>query len=303
MAPWERVMMKLGLVGLVAASLLIGVAASPVMAKAVVTKKWTLGGFAHPESVDLDLAHGVLYVTSIGGGPLDKDGNGFISKVSKNGKMLEEKWITGLNGPKGIVMSGFKMFVTDIDQLIEIDTRTGKIVSKYDAAGAKFLNDPAIDAQGNVYVSDIAKSTIWQLKDGKMAIWYDKPGLQNPNGLRVIRGDKLLVAGFGTGMHDDGSMDTKGNLFTIDLKTKELKNLGDGRGIGALDGLERNGRDGFYATDFNAGALYDIHKDGSFETLLDLKAGSADMDQFNNGHTVVIPQMLENEIEGYSVKW
>jgi hypothetical protein len=293
--------MKFGLVGLVAASLLLGV--SVANAHTVVTKKWTLGGFQHPESVDLDLAHGVLYVTSIGGGPLDKDGNGFISKVSKDGKMLEEKWITGLNGPKGIVMNGFKMYVTDIDQLVEIDTRTGKVVAKYDATGAKFLNDPAVDAEGNVYASDIAKATIWQLKDGKMSLWYDKPGLQNPNGLRVIRGDKLLVAGFGTGMHDDGAMDTKGSLLVIDLKTKELSKLGDGQGIGALDGLERNGRDGFYATDFNAGALYNIHRDGSFEQLLDLPAGSADMDQFNNGHTVVIPQMLENQIEGYSVKW
>ena len=293
--------MKIGLAGLVAASLLLSVASAN--AHTVATKKWTLGGFNHPESIDLDVAHGVLYVSSLGGGPLDKDGNGFISKVSKDGKMLEQNWVTGLNAPKGIVMSGFKLFVSDIDQLVEIDTRTGKIVAKYDAPGAKFLNDTAIDADGNVYVSDIAKSTIWQLKDGKMAVWYDKPGFQNPNGLRVIRGDKLLVAGFGTGMHDDGAMDTKGSLLVIDLKTKELTNLGDGRGIGALDGLERNGRDGYYATDFNAGALYNINKDGSFETVLDLPAGSADMDQFNNGHTVVIPQMLENQIEGYSVKW
>lgn len=293
--------MKFGVIGFVAAGLLLS--ASLVQAHTVATKKWTLGGFAHPESVDLDLAHGVLYVTSIGGGPLDKDGNGYISKVSKDGKMLEQNWITGLNGPKGMVMNGFKLYVSDIDQLVEIDTRTGKVVAKYDAVGAKFLNDTAVDAEGNVYVSDIAKSTIWQLKDGKMAIWYEKPGMQNPNGLRVIRGDKLLVAGFGTGMHDDGAMDTKGNLLVIDLKTKDLTNLGGGQGIGALDGLERNGRDGFYATDFNAGALYNINRDGSFETVLDSKAGSADMDQFNNGHTVVIPQMLENEVEGYSVKW
>lgn len=293
--------MKFGMVGLVAASLMMS--ATLAQAHTVATKKWTLGGFDHPESVDLDLAHGVLYVSSIGGGPLDKDGNGYISKVSKDGKMLEQKWITGLNAPKGIVMNGFKMYVTDIDQLVEIDTRTGKIVQKYDAAGAKFLNDPAVEADGNVYASDIAKATIWQLKDAKMSLWYDKAGLQNPNGLRVIHGDKLLVAGFGTGMHDDGSMDTKGSLLLIDLKTKELIKLGVGQGIGALDGLERNGRDGFYATDFNAGALYNINRDGSFEMVLDLKAGSADLDQFNNGHTVVIPQMLENEIEGYSVKW
>jgi sugar lactone lactonase YvrE len=293
--------MKLGFVGLVAAGLMLG--ATFAQAHTVATKTWTLGGFAHPESVELDVSHNVLYVSNLNGGPLDKDGNGYIAKVSKDGKLLEQNWITGLNAPKGMVINGFKLYVSDIDQLVEIDTRTGKITAKYDAAGSKFLNDTAVDADGNVYVSDIAKSTIWQLKDGKMSLWYDKPGFQNPNGLRVINGDKLLVAGFGTGMHDDGAMDTKGNLLVVDLKTKEISNLGDGRGIGALDGLERNGHGGFYATDFNAGALYDIKKDGSFETVLDLKTGSADLDQFNNGHTVVIPQMLENEIDGYSVKW
>ena len=293
--------MKFGLISLVAAGLMFSVTLS--QAHTVATKTWTLGGFAHPESVELDIPHGVLYVSNLNGGPLDKDGNGYISIVSKDGKLIQQNWVTGLNAPKGMVIDGFKLFVSDIDQLVEIDTRTGKVTAKYDAAGAKFLNDTAVDADGNVYVSDIAKSTIWQLKDGEMSLWYDKPGFQNPNGLRAIKGDKLLVAGFGTGMHDDGAMDTKGNLLVIDLKTKELSNLGDGRGIGALDGLERNGRNGFYATDFNAGALYNVNPDGSFETVLDFAAGSADMDQFNNGHTVVIPQMLENEISGYSVKW
>lgn len=293
--------MKFGLISLVAAGFMFSVSLS--QAHTAATKTWTLGGFAHPESVELDIPHGVIYVSNLNGGPLDKDGNGYISIVSKGGKLIQQNWVTGLNAPKGMVIDGFKLFVSDIDQLVEIDTRTGKVTAKYDAAGAKFLNDTAVDADGNVYVSDIAKSTIWQLKDGKMSLWYDKPGFQNPNGLRVIKGDKLLVAGFGTGMHDDGAMDTKGNLLVIDLKTKELSNLGDGRGVGALDGLERNGRNGFYATDFNAGALYNVNPDGSFETVLDLAAGSADMDQFNNGHTVVIPQMLENEISGYSVKW
>jgi hypothetical protein len=292
--------MRIGLVGFLAAGLVV----SASMAQATDVKKlWTLGGFAHPESVKLDLAHNVLYVSSIHGKPLDKDGVGFISKVSRNGKMEQLDWVAGLNAPKGMVIDGFKLYVSDIDRLVEIDTRIGKITNMYPAEGAVFLNDTAVDAEGNVYVSDIAKRTIWQMKDGKMALWYDKPDLMHPNGLRVIRGDKLLVAGYGVGMHDDESTDKSGSLLTIDLKTKELKNLGDGRPVGNLDGLERDGRDGFYSTDFHAGAFYHIHRDGSFETLLDLKPGSSDLDQFDNGHEVVIPQMLENEVTAYSVMW
>jgi hypothetical protein len=266
-----------------------------------VKEKWSLTGFSHPESVDLDIAHQVFYVSNIGGAPLDKDGNGFISKVSRDGKLLEQKWITGgLNAPKGIVMQGFNMWVTDIDRLAQIDTRTGKIVNFFDAPGAVFLNDPAVDANGNVYVSDIAKKTIWQLKDGKMAVWLDQ-GLPHINGLRVIHGGKLLVAGWGLGMHDDGSTDSAGNLFTVDLATKAIASLGDGRPVGNLDGLERGTHGSFLATDFVAGGLLRIKRDGSFEQLVDLKPGSADLDVIDKGKTAVIPRMLEDTVTAYSI--
>ena len=98
------------------------------------TEKWSLGGFSHPESVDLDIPHQVLYVSNIGGAPLDKDGNGFISKLSRDGKLLQLKWIEGLNAPKGMVMKDFTLWVTDIDRLVEIDTRTAKITNTYPAA-------------------------------------------------------------------------------------------------------------------------------------------------------------------------
>lgn len=286
--------------GVGALALMAALAASPATADP--KEKWELKGFSHPESVDLDIAHQVFYVSNINGAPLDKDGNGFISRVSRDGKLLDLKWIEGgMNAPKGIVMQGFKMWVTDIDRLHEIDTRTGKITSTYNADGAVFLNDPAVDAAGNVYVSDIAKRKIWQLKDGKMSIWYEKEDMPHINGLRVIFGGKLLVAGWGKGMHDDGSTDSLGNLFTINLASKEVKNLGDGRPVGNLDGLERDAHGNFLATDFVKGGLFRIHKDGSFDKLLDLKPTSADLDQIDKGKTVVIPILLEDRVIAYTI--
>ncbi len=270
-------------------------------AQADVKEKWSLTGFSHPESVDLDVSHQVFYVSNVGGAPLDKDGNGFISKVSRDGKLIQLKWIEGLNAPKGMVMQGFKLWVTDIDRLIEIDTRTGKISNTYAAEGAVFLNDPAVDKRGFVYVSDIAKATIWRLKDGKMEVWYGKPDLMHSNGLRVIHGDKLLVAGWGRDMQDDGSTKVLGNLFTIDLNTQEIKNLGNGAPVGNLDGLERDAHGEFLVTDFMAGGLYRVHKDGSFEMLVDLKQGSADLDTIDKGRTAVVPRMMEDTLTAYTV--
>lgn len=282
------------------AAVLAGAAVSNASAE---TKElWTLGGFMHPESVYEDTARQVLYVSNLNGAPTDKDGNGFISKAGMDGKLQALKWIEGgLNAPKGMVMKGDTLWVTDIDRLIEIDAKAGKIVNTYPAEGAIFLNDPAIDEDGNVYVSDIAARKIWRLKDGQMAIWYGEENLQHPNGLRVEDG-KLIVAGWGREMNDDGSTKVPGNLFTIDLKTKELLNLGGGQGVGNLDGLEKDAKGHYLATDFMAGALYRISADGTYETLLKLKQGSADLELLDDGQTVVIPKMMEDAITAYKVE-
>ena len=55
------------------------------------------------------------------------------------------------------------------------------------------------------------------------------------------------------------------------------------------------------ATDFNAGALYRIKKDGSHELLMDLNTGSADLDVIDKGHTAVVPIMMDDNIRAFSV--
>jgi hypothetical protein len=270
------------------------------VAQAEVKELWSLGGFMHPESVYADGAGG-YYVSNVNGAPTDKDGNGFISKVSADGKMTTLKWIEGLNAPKGMVMNGGKLYVSDIDQLIEIDAAAGKVTASYPAEGAVFLNDTAVDEAGNVYVSDIAKRKIWQLKDGKMSIWYEKDDLMHPNGLRV-EGGKLIVAGWGREMGDDGSTKTPGNLLTIDLATKELKNLGSGEGVGNLDGLERGTNGSFIVTDFLKGAVLRIKEDGTSEMLMDMNPGSADLEVSEDGKTAIVPVMMDDKVSAWSLE-
>ena len=67
-------------------------------------------------------------------------------------------------------MQSTKMWVSGIDQLVEINTNTGKVMQIYDARGAIFLNDTAVDAERNIYVTDIAKSQLWKMSNGKMVI-------------------------------------------------------------------------------------------------------------------------------------
>ncbi len=63
---------------------------------------WTLTtDFAAPESAYFDAGSNAVFVSSINGQILEKDGNGYISRLSPDGKMVSAKWVTGLNAPKG----------------------------------------------------------------------------------------------------------------------------------------------------------------------------------------------------------
>ncbi len=91
-----------------------------------------------PESVYYNAQTRQIYVSNINGKTAAKDGNGFISLLDPNGKILKLKWVTGLNGPKGMTLTGNYLYVSDIDRLAEIDIRSGQIIRFYPAPGACF---------------------------------------------------------------------------------------------------------------------------------------------------------------------
>src|SRR5690242_8332725 len=74
-----------------------------------------------PESVLYDPMADVYLVSNINGSPVEKDNNGYISRVSPDGKVLTAKWIAGgvngvkLDAPKGTALRGDTLFVSDID--------------------------------------------------------------------------------------------------------------------------------------------------------------------------------------------
>lgn len=117
-------------------------------------------GFQHPESARYDAELDVWYVSNVNGSPLDKDGNGYISRLKGDGTVDSLKFIVGgqngvtLNAPKGMAIQGDTLWVADLDAVRAFDRRTGAPVASVDLAGkAKFLNDVAVGPDG-IYVTD-----------------------------------------------------------------------------------------------------------------------------------------------------
>lgn len=283
-------------------SLLLLSASFALNAAPVIEKAWeTLAEFKAPESAIYDENNNVLYISNIQGNPFDKDGNGFISKVGTDGKIIELEWVTGLDAPKGLTIADGKLYIADIDQLVVVEIATGKILSSHHAFGAGFLNDVTADATGNVYVSDMFNDTIYRLNTlGQLTVWLYSPELLSPNGLHV-EGNQLIVGCWGVTM-DGFATEEPGYLKTVSLATKEIKSLGNGKPVGNLDGVESDGNNAYYVTDWVAGKLLHINKDGSFNVLLELTQGSADHEVVLKEKLIVIPNMVEGKVLGFNIK-
>ena len=285
-------------IGMAAALIVAGAAFVGACAQPVVL--WETTGLKTPESALPVPAEGFAYVSNVAGNPTDKDGNGFISKVSlADGKIIALEWAKGLDAPKGLALAGGKLYASDIDKLVEIDAKTGKILAKYDAPGSQFLNDIAADAQGNVYVSDSSTSAIWRLAGGKFEKWLEGPALKFPNGLHVS-GDKLIIAAWGA-PGTSAQSSPPSNLVEVSLADKKISDLGDGTPVGNLDGIEPDGDD-FLVTDWVAGALYRIDRKGKATQLLDLSQGSADIGYVPETKLLLVPMMLDDKLVAYKVQ-
>jgi sugar lactone lactonase YvrE len=262
-------------------------------------KVWQAEGLDGPESAVLDSGEGVLYVSNVNGDAAAADGNGYISKLSLNGEIIDKEWVTGLDAPKGLALHDGKLYVSDIDKLVVIDTGTGDIMASHDASGATFLNDVSAHEDGRVFVSDMMENQIWKLEGDQLELWLEDEALGNPNGV-LAESDRLLIATWGK-PKEDFSTDVPGQLKAIDYETKEIQSLGD-EPVGNLDGLEADGQGGYLVTDWLSGVLYTFDADGKAEMVMDLNQGSADHEYVEGEKLVVIPMMMDGTVAAYRVE-
>lgn len=256
--------------------------------------------FEQPESLVFDSKRELFYVSNVNGTPNEVDGNGYISQLSLDGKLIKQHWLTGLNAPKGMTIVGDTLFVADITELVAIDLNSNKISMRYPAPNAKFLNDVAADAKGNVYVSDMVTNTIHRLSQDVFEVWLHDIALEAPNGL-LVEDNNLIVASWGN-MTDGFATDVAGHLKTVDITSKQIHSLGDKSPIGNLDGVEADGEGNYYVTDWMIGKLLHITPAGTSTTLIKLDPGSADLTVLTQQQLLIIPMMMTNSILAYRIK-
>lgn len=256
--------------------------------------------FKAPESVLPDTGGKRLFVSNIDGAPNDKDGKGFISLLGADGTVVQLEWVTGLNAPKGMALVGRRLFVSDVDVLVEIDADSGKIVARHAAQDAVFLNDVAADAQGRVYVTDMMLNRIYRFDGKAMTAWFESPALANPNGL-AVSGDTLYVGCWGVMNPADFTTELPGHVKTVSLSTQAVGDYGSNAPIGNLDGVEPHPGGTLLVTDWMAGGLLSVAPDGKVRTLDALAPGSADLGLSADGKTAYVPMMNDGTVRAISL--
>ncbi len=242
------------------------------------------------ESVLYDQVWDRLYVACINGNPTDKDGNGYIALLNTDGTIEEMNWVTGLDAPKGMGVFGDKLYVTNIDEVVEIDLISSVITSRIPVEGASFLNDISVGEDGRVYFSDSDTGILWTYEEGEVIPWISE-GLERPNGLYVEEERVLLTS--------SGSQDLK----IIDIESREFETVTND--IGAGDGVEFTGMDGFYLTSSWTGEVFLIYPDYSKVSLLKtspMEINSADIGFNMDEQIVYVPTFFDNRVIAYKLE-
>ncbi|WP_339867855.1 ATP-binding protein [uncultured Algoriphagus sp.] len=250
------------------------------------TKIWeTDSTLTTNESVLYDASTGKIYVSNIEGQPTDKDGKGSISIIDKEGNIVTQAWVTGLNAPKGMGIANGNLYVTDIDQLVEVNLESGEITNKYPVEGGQFLNDLAT-YDSKVYFTDMNTGKVHMLDGGTISTVTE--GHESINGIAIGEDGELY------------GLDKSGLVTLNSDGTAMIMNST----VTGGDGLVILG-DGKYVASRWAGEIYFVNSEG--ETLLldtkDASSNTADIGFIPEDSIILVPTFFKNKVVAYKLDY
>jgi hypothetical protein len=268
-------------------------------------------GFNLPEGAISDGNY--IYISNVGKEfkPLDKDGDGFISKLSLDGKILELKFLPSegtLDSPKGMAIINNVLYVTDIDKIIGFDVSDKKKKFELDFMKEKtlLLNDLTVKNDSTLFVSGMDINKIFKVSISdtpSYSLVNLSAPLKKPNGLCWDQANNKLYLGM-FGREEDGN-GSKGDIGYISFANEDQPSYTELTGYqGNIDGVTVCGNKLIF-TDWLA-----FGKDGKQGTMrmLDLTTkeikevidnridGAGDFYFDEKKSTVWIPKMRENKL-------
>ena len=278
--------------------LLILVLGTPAQAAQATLDK-VIAGFASPESVVVAGDH--VYVSNVGDKlePFAKDGDGFISRLDRQGNVRELKWKSGLNAPKGMIAHNGVLYVADIDRVLGWRMSDGKQVFELDlsATGVRFLNAFAAYGSHRLLLSATDQNKVYVIHTRHPRfeeLRFDIPP-QGPNGLD-LSGQTLTVAEWGTDDRPNGRV-RQYRLAGNQASQTQVYELNP---PGLLDGVVNLGGQRYVLSNWvrfePAGVLHWLDTRTGRQVLIQAPVIAGPADLALDGHVLWVPAMLEGKV-------
>lgn len=255
-------------------------------------------GLAGPESALYDIESDVYLVSNLNGTPSELDDNGFISRISPEGQVLDLKFIDGakpeikLNAPKGMAISAGVLFVADLDRIRKFDVKSGAPLGELAVPGATFLNDVAAGPDGTIYFTDsgIRLAAKGVERTGSDAIY------------KIVKGHAQVVARGRSLSQPNGLLVDEAGVWVVTSAGKELYNARSGSKAnvqqlpsGGLDGIIKTNTGKLYVSSWEANQVLVGAPGEDFSTAFETKS-AADIGFDVKRNRLLIPMLTENSL-------
>jgi hypothetical protein len=213
-------------------------------------------GLGMPQSFIVDPQTGNYYISNIKGHISFRTNNGFITLLSPDGSIMELKLIEGghngvtLTAPKGILIVGDTLYVSDTRHVRTFDKKTGEKKDQIDLTSLKasFLNGITLGPDGRIFVCETRENLIISIRPdqgNKAEVFASGKELESPNGIIYDPKSEKFYVTLASGVV--GTVDKEG-------KVQKLMKLP----AKSLSGVDLDDEGNLYVSSLNKGVIYKI---------------------------------------------
>ena len=244
---------------------------------------WLARGFTSPEGVARYKDD--IFISNISADGAETGGKGWITRLSSDGRVLNDKWVEGLNAPKGMAVHAGTMIVADVDRIHLIQADSGKRIDTHQIEGAEHLNDVTV-WKNDIFISDAKGAMIYRMSANGPEPWIEDARLSGVNGL-VNNGDRLLII-----TQETGTLYEANNTGRL---TQIATGMENADGIGVVEG-------GYLVSSWT-GKIWFVSHEGEVSELLSTTDAESLRDDLSliEGSLVTVPNWHPGTVSAWTI--